>query len=96
MKKITDADVMEVVKKIYERSFGWPDGTQLCGMDSERVNDAMVFIMDRMTPVPPKVKNGTTFCKKCGNHLKKIGLNVRDNFCGKCGQAVMWEKGAEK
>lgn len=92
MKKLTNAEVLEVVRRIYERSFGWPDGTQLCGMDADRVNDAMEIIMDRMEPIEPKTKNGTDWCKKCGNHLKKIGLNVRDNYCGKCGQAVKWDE----
>lgn len=47
-------------------------------------------VLCRMGPEKPQIRNATAWCAKCGNHLKQIGLNVRDNFCGQCGKAVDW------
>ena len=48
MDRITEGKVLEVVQQIWMRSWGWPDGTQLCGMEAETVNQAMEYIRDRM------------------------------------------------
>lgn len=47
-RKMTQNEVMEVVKRIYTRTWGWPDGTQFCGMEAETVNKAMEILMDDM------------------------------------------------
>ena len=56
--------------------------------------DDTLALLKEQEPVKPVVKNGTFWCGKCGNHLKRIGVggdHLIDHFCGDCGQAVKWE-----
>ena len=55
------------------------------------VSTELEEILHRSEPMEPEIRHGTTWCAVCGNHLKKIGKNVKDNYCGKCGQVVKWE-----
>lgn len=50
-------------------------------------------ILRRNEPMQPIIEHGTEWCAVCRNHIEKIGVNPRDrdNFCGRCGQAVKWE-----
>ena len=53
MKKMTEKEVLDVVRRIYTRTWGWPDGTTFCGMEADEVNRAMEFLLE-------KLKNGGT------------------------------------
>ena len=48
MKKISEKEALEVVQAIWMRTWGWPDGTEFCGMEAETVNQAMEFLRDRL------------------------------------------------
>lgn len=47
-------------------------------------------ILAKMEPMEPITEHGTQWCAKCKRHLRRIGLNALDNYCGRCGQAVDW------
>jgi hypothetical protein len=42
-------------------------------------------------PVEPTWDHKTPWCGNCHNHLTVLGLNIRDNYCGKCGRLVKWD-----
>lgn len=55
--------------------------------------ESLSYMLDKLMPDPvePEVRQHTYWCGKCGNHLKVIGLNIKDNYCGKCGTPVLWK-----
>jgi len=63
---------------------------------SELESDALQMAVNALdyaihVSVEPEVRQHTYWCGKCGNHLKVIGLNIKDNYCGRCGTPVLWK-----
>jgi endogenous inhibitor of DNA gyrase (YacG/DUF329 family) len=63
----------------------------------EQLRADALSLLKEQEPMEVRLTTSTIRCPKCGKQITSRGAIHREiKFCWKCGQAVKWEKDAEK